>query len=120
MEKVCPCGDPPGGEITCNVNQLALCGIIDGKLVVGCFDQPVSVMQMQSVKAKSNALANWILTRVTGIARNDSQEISGDDFDILTSGRYVHPKTGEEVKFSAPEDLDFHLVESGIPIVRYR
>lgn len=120
MDKVCPCGDPPGGDITCNVNQLALCGVIDGKLVVGCFDQPVSVREIQSLKTKSNALANWILTRVTGVPRPQSQEITEEDFDILTSGRYVHPTTREEVKFSAPEDLDFNLVESGIPIKNYR
>jgi hypothetical protein len=55
-------------------------------IAAGCFDQPVSIMQIPNVTTKSNALANWILTRVTGVPRNASQEITENDFEILTAG----------------------------------
>ena len=88
MNKTCPCSDPPGGEITCNVDQLAICGVVDGEIVVGCFDRPVRIMVLRNKEQRDNAVANWVLSRVTGVERSFDQELAPDDLWILRQGEY--------------------------------
>ena len=103
MAKRCPCADPPRGEITCADDQFGICGVIDGKLVVGCFDIPARVSRMTVAHARQNAIENWALSRITGVNRSDSQPISYQERQILRTGEYVHPGTGHAVKFSLPQ-----------------
>ena len=48
MSNVCPCPNPPGGQIVCSADQLAICGFRDGKIVSGCFDKPAQARQAES------------------------------------------------------------------------
>jgi hypothetical protein len=120
MEKKCSCANPPGGEITCSDDQLAICGVIDGELVVGCFDKPSSVMGIENVDRRNAALANWVLSRVMGAARDPDREISPDEGAILRASEYTsHDKT-TRVKFSTPSDLDLQAIADSIPSVMFR
>jgi hypothetical protein len=104
MSKTTPCSQPPGGTIVCNDDQLAICGVVDGKIVAGCFDPPASVMAFPEGQARETALANWAFEKVTGQVRNLRTELSGEEFDILASGKYENPKTGEQVSFTMPSE----------------
>ncbi len=118
MEKKCSCANPPGGEITCSDDQLAICGVIDGELVVGCFDKPDSVMRIKNADRRTAAVANWVLSRVIGITRKPDQEISPDEHVILRASEYSNKTT--RVKFSIPSDLDLQAVANSIPAVMSR
>jgi hypothetical protein len=106
MSKVTPCSLPPGGNITCNDDQLAICGVIDGKIVAGCFDPPPSVAQIPGGPTKAIAMANWALSQITGESRDSRAEVTDQEFSILSSGKYVNPSTKEEVSFSLPADAE--------------
>lgn len=120
MEKKCPCANPPGGEITCSDDQLALCGVIDGELVVGCFDRPSGVMQLENEYRKTAALANWVLSRIMGTERNPDREISDDELVILRASEYSSKDKSTRVKFSMPNDLDLQTVKRSTPAVMSR
>jgi hypothetical protein len=120
MHKGCPCSDPPGGEITCNVDQLAICGVIDGELVVGCFDKPANIMRLKNNTQRKNAVANWVLFRVTGVERPVDQELSPDDLWILQQGEYESSNRETRVKFSLPRDSESEVAPTAAPVVRYR
>lgn len=120
MEKKCACANPPGGEITCSDDQLAICGVIDGKLVVGCFDKPSSVTQIENENRRITASANWVLSRIMGAARSPDQEITSQDLVILSASEYNSQDQKTSVKFSIPNDLDLQAVASSIPAVMFR
>jgi hypothetical protein len=120
MEKKCPCANPPGGEITCSDDQLAICGVIDGELVVGCFDKPSSVMQIENKDRRTAAVANWVLSRITGTTRNPDREISSEEQVILGASAYTSRDGTTRVKFSIPSDLDLQAVEKSTPAVMSR
>lgn len=120
MEKKCPCANPPGGEITCSDDQLALCGVIDGELVVGCFERPSGVMQLQNEDVKAAALANWVLSRIMGTARKLDREISSDELVILRASEYTSWDKSTRVKFSIPNDLDLQTVKQNTPATASR
>jgi hypothetical protein len=103
MAKRCPCANPPGGDITCSDDQLGVCGIMDGKLVVGCFDPPAqATARYLTQEQRQLAINNWALTRITGVGRSLSQEIEYEERQILRRGEYANPQTGDVVKFSLP------------------
>ena len=120
MEKKCPCANPPGGEITCSDDQLALCGVIDGELVVGCFDKPNDVMLIENLDRRNVALANWVLSRVMGDARKPDREISSDEGAILRASEYTSHDRATTVKFSIPSDLELQAVADSVPSVMFR
>jgi hypothetical protein len=120
MEKKCPCANPPGGEITCSDDQLAICGVIDGELVVGCFDRPSTVMHIANEDRRTAALANWVLSQVTGAARNPDHEISPQEQAILLASEFTSGAKDTKVRFSIPSDLDLQAVASSTPAVMSR
>ncbi len=118
MSKKCPCANPPGGSLDCEDDQLGICGVIDGELIVGCFDPPPNVAEYRA-QGHSNVMDNWVLSRVTGIERSPRQAITYPERQILQTGRFIHPTTGETVRFSAPKE-DEEPIPQASPISRYR
>ena len=91
MSHVCACPNPPGGQIVCSDDQLAICGFRDGQFVGGCFAVPAY-----------NSMS-WTLQTITGAhaaAHTYDQAIA-----ILKLGFYENPATGEIVRFSLPKDF---------------
>lgn len=101
MARTCDCPKPPGGSITCNDDQLAICGYQDGQIVSGCFDPPPSVAAMPTRGQRITALNNWVLEQITGESRALDQKISPREDAILRSGEYVNAR-GEKITFVLP------------------
>ena len=120
MNKTCPCATPPGGTITCRVDQMAICGVINGEPVSGCFDPPGGLTRVKGNKDKQQRLANWVLSMITGSYRSEQADITEDDMKILKDGAYLDPSTNTNVKFSAPEDLDLDELDFRRPLARMR
>ena len=110
MSNVCNCPKPPGGYISCNANQLAICGYRDGEIVSGCFDKPDYAAHITDDRERNLVLSNWILSKITGIKRSDYDSIKPDLLAILLSGKYRNGRTGEVIKFSLPDDYDLQSV----------
>ena len=105
MSNTCTCPNPPGGSVTCSDDQLAVCGYQNGQIVSGCLDRPQRVRQMRGTPAGRLALANWVISKVTGITRPDDSDLESAAVEMLLSGKYENDK-GELVTFSVPRDLD--------------
>ena len=119
MSNTCQCPNPPGGQITCSPDQLAVCGFRDGKIVSGCFDRPKRAGLVKDEDARYLLLANWVLSVVSGTPRSDADPINVREYDALRGGRFIGPD-GEVVKFSVPNDLDFNSPTRSEPAKRYR
>ncbi len=117
MNRICPCSKPPGGTITCRIDQLAICGIVDGEVKKECIDPPGGLAHPQVGEAsKQQALANWILSQILTVYRDSQQDISADEMTILRSGQYVNPDRNTNVRFVVPEDMDFTEIGKGEPV----
>lgn len=116
MANVCQCPKPPGGSITCNQDQLAVCGYQDGQIVSGCYDRPEHALFIQDENEKHLVLTNWVLSRITGAYRADYDPVEPDLFKMLRRGEYKNEATGEVVKFSLPNDLDLKSASRMLPL----
>ena len=119
MSNTCQCPNPPGGQITCSPDQLAVCGFRDGKIVSGCFDRPEHARLVEDEDARYLLLANWVLSVVSGTLRSDTDPIGVMEYDALRNGRFFG-RDGEVVKFSVPDDLDFNSPTRSEPAKIYR
>jgi hypothetical protein len=117
MNKTCPCANPPGGTITCRVDQLAICGMIDGEIVSGCFDRPDSGRGAPA-SIRQRHLANWVLSSITRRYRAPQAEITVEDLQILRSGMYEDALSNTSVKFSVPKDLDIDDLGRARPLTQ--
>ena len=120
MNKTCPCANPPGGSITCRVEQMAICGVIEGEIVSGCFDPPGGLTRIQGDGKKLQEIGNWVLSTIMRSYRPEQQDITTDEMTILRDGAYIDPARGTHVKFSLPEDLDLTELEFRIPMISRR
>jgi len=120
MKNVCNCPDPPGGVVSCGLNQLAVCGYRDGRIVSGCFDKPDHAIRITDESEKQFVLSNWILSAITGVARSDYQAIEPDLIEMLSTGEYRNEKTGEVIKFSLPRDYNLDMAAKVQPATRSR
>ena|ERR1043166_5251628 len=98
MSIVCPCPDPPGGQIICSDDQLAICGYRDGRIVSGCFDKP-----------RDTDLLRWALLMITGTQRN---VVTANEIRLLHAGRYESP--GGVLAFILPRTFASDLLLFGL------
>lgn len=101
-ESVCPCANPPGGEIRCPDNHIAICRVIRGRVSAECI--PIKTNFSQDFKTDEEAKA-WILTKV--VKRPvQAFEIGSPEYQkILRDKRFTNLETGETVTFRLPESL---------------
>lgn len=104
MSNVCACPNPPGGQIVCSADQLAICGFRDGQVVSGCFDKPIQALQAESKGEADLIVANWSLWKITGVPRPFLQSLEDEDLQLLQSGE--HRSGATFIKFSLPEDIE--------------
>lgn len=95
-ENSCDCQDPPGGRITCEDHQVAICKVTEGKVYGECKTPP------SSAKTKRE-LGAWVLSellqkpiRIGDIERQSEYQ------RILSEGIYTNPKTGDKIRFKLP------------------
>jgi hypothetical protein len=113
MSRVCPCPNPPGGQIVCDDNQLAICGFRDGKVISGCFSIPANIIQVREDQERSIVLSNWVLSMLTGADRSPYANISPADFLMLSSGEFT-TEGGDMVRFSLPNDLNLDTAQGRV------
>lgn len=95
--KQCPCPMPPGGQVTCEDHQVAICRVIGGVPHGECISPPDTEML-----GGSDGLYRWVVEQITGRKR---ARISPEDIRMLHSGRYFDPRTKEEVTFNLPKQF---------------
>ena len=93
-KSACGCPDPPGGKISCDSNQLAICRVRHGRIEAECITPPEELSY--------KALQNWTLGQVTRSPRGLNENIWPDDQQILNNEEYFNLKTGERVFFRTP------------------
>lgn len=96
VKNIIECNNPPGGQIVCEPNQIAVCGVIEGVIRRECLDPPSG--------GSPTSLINWTLGKITNEYRNADTAISINDLHTLSSGSYTSP-TGDVVKFIIPSDM---------------
>ena len=97
----CPCPNPPGGKVICEANQLAICKIVDGKLIQRCLN-PISTRI-------SKDLINWTINKITD-KPTQSRQVSNQDLLMLLKGEYTDDK--QTVKFNLPESISKSVLDS--------
>jgi hypothetical protein len=97
MPNICQCPIPPGGQATCNDDQLAICRVINGVAHTECIDVPDQVGSLTSTRGR-----NWILSEVTMNQRDPLSVIDPSELNILNSGRYRVPGTSDVIHFRVP------------------
>ena len=95
-ENSCDCQDPPGGRITCEDHQVAICKVTQGKVYGECNTPPSSAKTKHELEA-------WMLSELlqTPIRLGDIDQRS-EYQRILSEGIYTNPKTGEKIRFKLP------------------
>ncbi len=99
-KNICSCPDPPGGRAVCEAHQAAYCRVHNGVVEYGCEDPP-DVSALARVVGQQ-VLDNWALKSITRSPRRPTAPITIGERNILASGRYKNPKSGEEVRFKLP------------------
>jgi hypothetical protein len=94
MGHVCNCPKPPGGQVECDLHQLAICRVTRGVPETWCVSPPK--------KERVQELWNWALEQITDIERSPSQAVTVPDLDILSAGRYEDPGRQIVVTFTLP------------------
>lgn len=99
-KNICQCPQPPGGQASCNEDQLAICRVINGVAHTECVDVPFDPDSLSSIEGK-----NWLLSVITRVRRQQFQPITEHDDSILANGRYEIPGTTDVVRFVIPVNL---------------
>jgi hypothetical protein len=95
-ENSCDCPDPPGGRITCEDHQVAICRVKDGKVYGECKTPPKSAREGIALRA-------WILSELLQTPiRPEEVERRPEYQRILAEGKYTNPRTREVIRFRLP------------------
>lgn len=88
---------PPGGQLVCSNEQMAIVEVRNGEVFAECHDQPSKVRNAYGDE-QMRFLMNWALARITGDKRPLGQNISDADYRILEAERYEYTdKRGNEI-----------------------
>lgn len=96
-KNICQCPNPPGGQATCNEDQLVICRVVGGVAHTECIDVSNDLRSLSSQEGQ-----NWILARVFQTNRSPIQPIDPLERAILGTGRFRVPGTNDVVTFKLP------------------
>jgi len=96
VKNICNCHEPPGGQVTCEPHQMAVCMVLNGVVTRGCKDPPSS--------GDAKLLANWALAQVIGTERQPDYFVGRGEVETLESGRFERGD-GAIVTFALPENI---------------
>lgn len=80
---------PPGGQLSCSDDQLAIVEIRNGEVFAECHSQPDSVVGATQLQ-RQIAINNWALSLITGKERSANQELSSYEREVLKTERYQY------------------------------
>jgi hypothetical protein len=83
--------------------------------VSGCFDRPRWANSKHNETEKDILLSNWVISALTGDSRADDALIDAGLVAMLRSGRYRNERTGTELTFILPRDLNLRRVAKARP-----
>lgn len=98
MSHTCQCPAPPGGQVTCEAQQLAVCSVRNGVVDASCHTPPPAVVR---APRQLPLLTNWALAVITGEARAPMQPVSIEEQMILRRGEFMRDD-GTFVLFRLP------------------
>jgi hypothetical protein len=90
----CQCPTPPGGTVTCEPGQLAICSVKNGEVQGSCRTPRHGAPYLE--------VANWTLQIITEKPRYLLQPLSSTDTQILSSGKFERPD-GTVLMFRMPQ-----------------
>lgn len=100
-KQICNCANPPGGRVTCEPDQIAICRVdVHGEVDAECVDIPKGPIRTDRIRFYS-----WVLELVTKRRRIASVALSAVERQIIGSGYYESP-TGDRVQFLLPQHFD--------------
>lgn len=106
----CGCPKPPGGSAVCEEYQLAICRVVDGESEAYCVDPPRRTRDLTELPVTT--LANWAISHVLGRRRQENEELTEDDLELLRLSAYsptgmgnASDAKGNAVVFSLPPKL---------------
>ena len=108
-KNTCPCPQPPGGNVACEPNQLAICRVKNGVAEGECINPPAGMDSLANLApADATRYLNWALDHITGQQRLPWEIITPKDQGVLRRGVYHNSATGEEVRFKLPDELNLN------------
>ena len=107
----CDCPKPPGGQINCPPNQMAVCRVVNGVAVGDCIDPPSfahdtsGVVTPEARDSEARFLRKWAYTEITGLQPASRQALLPSELAILKSGIFEDPSRGLRVTFTLPPEF---------------
>lgn len=80
---------PPGGELVCSTNQMAIVEVRNGEVFAECHDAPSKVRSAIGSDQKL-FLRNWALSIITREDRSLSQKLTESELEIIRSQKYEY------------------------------
>lgn len=104
---VCDCPQPPGGQVSCGANQIAICRVVNGVVRSFCMDPPDNLRDLGYFQALPNAKFIFdILYQVTGEERwRGSKAPFREALNILKKGYYKNAATGVAIQLKLPRQF---------------
>ena len=81
--------NPPGGELVCSTNQMAIVEVRNGEVFAECHDAPSKVRSATGSDQKL-FLRNWALSVIMRKDRRPEEKITERELEILKSQRYEY------------------------------
>jgi hypothetical protein len=113
VKNTCSCPHPPGGVVSCEPEQLAICRVRNGVAEGECVDPPDGMGNLSELSpTEARRYYNYALQHITRQQRDEWDPISPADWAVLQQGIYHNDVTGEEVRFRLPDELNLNSPSS--------
>jgi hypothetical protein len=96
VSETAPCADPPGGAITCESGQVAICTVKAGKVDGRCITPPANQSEVE--------LKAFVLSNLTGKGVSAEDVKKTQYKEALRQGR-LETTDGAVVNFKIPKEL---------------
>jgi len=94
VRRICNCHNPPGGTVTCEPHQTAMCFVLDGEARRECYDTPPSGTHAE--------LVDWAVAQITeGSVSFQTREAQL----LMLSQGYLERPDGTIVTFALPDSI---------------
>lgn len=104
-KNVCPCPNPPGGQATCEEDQLAICRVVNGTPQFECITIPPEIRSL--AEQSGGAHPDYLYFVLDQVTQGNAKSLGAPDVqDILKKGEYANLVTGDRARFRLPQISD--------------